>query len=81
MPPVARTSFEYAISFPEAVLIDLLLKSMLVTSSEMESIDSDEYQDSGLMSILFESGISAFESFVRSMGKLGSFETIVIRPL
>jgi hypothetical protein len=44
-------------------------------------MDTDEYQDSGLMRILFESGISAFESFVRSIGRFGSFETIVIRPL
>jgi hypothetical protein len=63
------------------VEIDFLVKSTEVTVSEMSSTDALVYHSLLRRRILSTSGIRALDSFVRSIGRLGSLLMRVIDPL
>ena len=59
----------------------LPLKSTLEASSEIVLMDDDLYHSCGRSSIFDLSAMRAFESLVRSIGRFGSLEMIVMAPL
>ena len=56
-------------------------KSIEVTVSEITSTDASEYHSLFRRSTLSTSGMRALDSFVRSIGRFGSFPISVILPL
>ena len=81
VPPVARMSFVYDADLPDLVDTVFLSKSTLVTSSCNVSIPASSYQDCARHSSFDGSAIRALESLVRSRGRYGSREIIVMSPL
>ena len=69
VPPVARTSFVYGYDLPEAVVMDFWVKSMEVTSSLTVFMEAESNHSWGRRRIFEESGMRAFESLVRSIGR------------
>lgn len=78
---MAKINLVYGYDFPDAVSTDFFPKSTDVASSEIVSMDTEEYHSGDLRRILLGSEIRALDSFVRSSGRFGSVEIIVIEPL